>query len=104
MPTQVMLHIPISQLREMPGASGAEAAWVDSRAGDPGYLTGKAAQAAACDATMVPVVTGHVDWDAVDRMTQVFIDAHHLDHGAQPRGCECGKCTCTVHETRKSVS
>jgi Domain of unknown function (DUF222) len=76
-PTQIQLHIPLSQLRQMPGASEAEAAWLAARAGDPGYLAGKDAEAVACDATMIPVVTGHIDWDTADRMTQVWIDTHH---------------------------
>ncbi len=42
----------------------------------------------------MPVVTGSVDWQAVDEMTQVWIDAHGLDRGREPCGCSCGGCTC----------
>ena len=63
-------------------------------AGQPGWLTGIGAEAAACDATIVPVVTGIVDWQVVDEMTQVWIDAHGLDRGREPCGCTCGGCTC----------
>jgi len=93
-PTQIQLHIPLSQLRKLPGASEAEATWLAARAGETGYLAGRDAEAAACDATVIPVVTGHVDWEAADRMTQLWIDAHHLDRGREPCGCECGKCSC----------
>ena len=62
-------------------------------AGQPGWLTGIGAEAAACDAAVVPVVTGTVDWQAVDDMTQVWIAAHGLDRGRQPCGCSCGGCT-----------
>ncbi|MBV9857881.1 MAG: DUF222 domain-containing protein [Streptosporangiaceae bacterium] len=92
-PTQVQVQVPLSQLRGMPGASAAEAAWLAAKAGEPGYLAGKDAEAAACDATIIPVVTGHPDWDVLDAMTGVWIGAHHLDRGAAC-GCECGKCTC----------
>ncbi|HEX8008050.1 MAG TPA: HNH endonuclease signature motif containing protein, partial [Trebonia sp.] len=40
-----------------------------------------------------PVVTGTVDWQAADAMTQAWIDAHGLEH-RQPCGCTCGGCTC----------
>src|SRR6516225_300846 len=56
--TQAIVHIPISQLRQMPGASGLEDAWIRGRLGEDGYLTGKDAEAAACDALIIPVVTG----------------------------------------------
>jgi Domain of unknown function (DUF222) len=96
-PTQVQVHVPLSQLRAMPGASEAEAAWLAAKAGELGYLAGKDAEAAACDATLIPVVTGHVDWAAADKMTQLWIDAHGLDRAAGANGdcgCTCGGCTC----------
>ncbi|MBV9384784.1 MAG: HNH endonuclease [Streptosporangiaceae bacterium] len=77
----------------MDGAPAAEAAWLAAKAGEPGYLTGKDAEAAACDATIIPVVAGHPDWAVLDQMAQMWISAHGLDRGA-PCGCECGQCTC----------
>jgi hypothetical protein len=50
-PTQIQLGISLGQLRGLPGAGAAEAAWAAAMAG-PGY---------DCDATIVPVVTGHLD-------------------------------------------
>jgi 5-methylcytosine-specific restriction endonuclease McrA len=70
--TQVIAHIGLSQLRGMPGASQLEAAWL---AGEPGYLTGKDAEAAACDAMIVPVVTGHPDWQVIDQILRVCLAA-----------------------------
>jgi len=52
----------LGQVRGIPGASAAEAAWAGDRATQPGRVTGRDAEAALCDATVVPVVTGHVDW------------------------------------------
>jgi Domain of unknown function (DUF222)/HNH endonuclease len=71
--TQAIVHIPISQLRQMPGAAGLEDAWLRARLGehgDPGtaYLTGTDAQVAACDALTVPVVTGHADMTVIDKL------------------------------------
>ncbi|MBV9380382.1 MAG: DUF222 domain-containing protein, partial [Streptosporangiaceae bacterium] len=92
-PTQVQVLTPLSELRGMDGAPAAEAAWLAAKAGEPGYLTGKDAEAAACDATIIPVVAGNPDWAVLDQMAQMWIGAHGLDRGA-PCGCECGKCTC----------
>ena len=50
--------IPFPALRGMHGASLAEEQWMAGTAGQPGWLTGIGAEAAACDATIVPVVTG----------------------------------------------
>jgi Domain of unknown function (DUF222) len=67
--TQVVAHIPLSQLRDMPGAQDLEDAWLRARLGEDGYLAGKDAETAACDAQTVPVVTGHPDMDIIDKMT-----------------------------------
>jgi HNH endonuclease len=45
------------------------------RGGRPGWLTGAEAQAAACDATIVPVVIGHIDWAALGQLTDAFAGA-----------------------------
>jgi hypothetical protein len=66
--TQVIAHIPLSQLRAMPGAPELEDAWIRARLGEDGYLTGKDAEAAACDAPVVPVVTGRPDPAVIDQM------------------------------------
>jgi hypothetical protein len=66
--TQAVVHIPLSQLRQLPGAADLEEAWVRARLGDDGYLAGPGAETAACDAQTVPVVTGSVDPGVVDQM------------------------------------
>jgi hypothetical protein len=43
--------------------------------------------------SVTPVVTGTVDWQAADAMTEAWIDAHGLEQRA-PCGCTCGGCTC----------
>jgi hypothetical protein len=104
-PTQAQVHITLAQLRSLPGASGAEAAWrAAAAARQHGWLTGAEADAAACDATLVPIVTGHVDPAALDQMVDVFLTGHGLAGGnpADPAGpagptgagsCGC-HCTC----------
>jgi Domain of unknown function (DUF222)/HNH endonuclease len=66
--TQVVAHIPLSQLRQMPGAQDLEDAWIRAHLGEDGYMTGKDAEAAACDAQTVPVVTGTMDDTIIDKM------------------------------------
>ena len=66
--TQAVIHIPLSQLRQLPGAPQLEDAWLRARAGQDGYLAGPDAETAACDAQTVPVVTGSMDPDVIDQM------------------------------------
>jgi hypothetical protein len=73
--TQVITHIPLSQLRDMPGASGMEDAWIRARLGEDGYLAGKDAETAACDAMIVPVVTGQADMTVIDKMIELALAA-----------------------------
>jgi hypothetical protein len=72
--TQVVVHVPLAQLRQLPGAGCLEDEWLRARLGDspagpgPASLTGNDADTAACDALAVPVVTGHADLDVVDQI------------------------------------
>jgi Domain of unknown function (DUF222) len=78
--TQAVVHVPLSALRDLPGAADLEDEWIRARLGpepgpgpDPapggdGYLTGQDAQTAACDAQTVPVVTGTPDPPVADTM------------------------------------
>ena len=78
--TQAIVLIPLSQLRDLPGAAELEDAWIRARLGSDGYLTGDDAQAAACDAMIVPVVTGTPDTSVVDRIiAAVRAPAEELD-------------------------
>lgn len=96
-PTQVQLHMTLAQLRDAAGASAAEAAWAAARASQPGWVTGPGADAAACDATVVPIVTGHVDWAALDRFAGVYLAYHgRRPDGSATCGCTCGGCTCAA--------
>jgi len=72
--TRVEAIVALGQLREMPGGTAIEHAWLAAVAGQPGYLMGTNAQAAACDALISPVVTGHPDLALVDQMIEVLLD------------------------------
>ena len=78
--TQVVAHVPLSQLRQLPGAQDLEDAWIRARLGEDGYLAGKDAEVAACDAQTVPVVTGTMDHTVIDKMISLA--------GAQSRSQE----------------
>jgi Domain of unknown function (DUF222)/HNH endonuclease len=77
--TRVEAHIPLSQLRAMPGAPDLEDAWLRAKAGEDGYLTGKDAETAACDAVTVPVVTGHPGLDVIDKIIAIIAAAAAAD-------------------------
>jgi hypothetical protein len=78
-PTQIQLHLTLDQLRGLPGAAGpggAEAAWA---ARGPA-----AAPGADCDASIVPVVSGHVD----PAVLQALIAALQGHGTPQPEGSQ----------------
>ncbi len=74
-PTQIQLHMTLNQLRGMPGADTAEAAWAGPLAG-PGY---------DCDATIVPVVSGHVDPDVLDQFARELLGNGDSDRDRRQR-------------------
>ena len=76
--THVAVHIPFPQLRQHREAPGQEEVWLRGAAGEPGYLTGKDAEAAACDALATPVVTGHADMRVVDKIIALALAAAGL--------------------------
>ena len=83
--THVAVHIPFPELRQRPGAPEAEEVWLRGAAGEPGYLTGKDAEAAACDVLNVPVVTGHADMRVVDKIIGLALAAAGITlDGADP--------------------
>jgi hypothetical protein len=62
--TQIVLHLDLDRLRGLPGAPGAEAAWAGQATAGPGY---------DCDAQIVPVVTGRIDPDVLDRLATLLL-------------------------------
>jgi hypothetical protein len=74
--THVDACISLAELLDLPGAGALTEAWLRAKAGEHGYLSGKDAEVIACDALIVPVVTGHPDWDAVTQMITIVLDAY----------------------------
>jgi hypothetical protein len=75
--TRVDVTIPLRDLLEMDGASAVEDTWLRARAGEHGYLTGKDAEAAACDALIIPIVTGSPNWDLISEMVTLVTGAYN---------------------------
>jgi Domain of unknown function (DUF222)/HNH endonuclease len=90
-PTQVQVHLTLAQLRGLADGSVAEDAWAAARSSEPGWLTGPEAGAALCDATVIPIVTGHVDWTALDRLADAFLLCHGIGRHASPAGSAPGQ-------------
>jgi hypothetical protein len=63
-PTQIVLHMDLDRLRGLPGAPEAEAAWAGQATAGPGD---------DCDAQIVPVVTGRVDPNVLDRLAAMLL-------------------------------
>ena len=70
-PAHLIVHVDLNDLR---GRSVAERSWTPAMAAaGPGtvHLTGPAAEAAACDAMLTPVVTGQIDQAALHHLTSL---------------------------------
>ena len=65
--------VSLAGLLRLTGASQLQESWLAALAGQPGYLAGKDAEVVACDAVIVPVVTGSPDVTVVDEMIAVIL-------------------------------
>ena len=86
-PPHLSVHIDLGDLRRPPGGSALERSWTPAKAAaGPGsaYLTGPAAEAAACDAVLTTIVTGQIDWQVLDQLTTVWLTAHGHGHAGSP--------------------
>ena len=78
-PPHLTVHVDLGELRGQPGGSVLERSWTPARAAaGPGsaYLTGPAAEAAACDAVLTTIVTGQIDWQILDQLTTLWLTLH----------------------------
>jgi 5-methylcytosine-specific restriction endonuclease McrA len=90
-PVKALVHISLADLLHLNGAAALTSEWIDgirarwaarraaaSESGSDGsaWLDGKAAAAAACDASMTPVVTGDLDVSVLDDLVRL---GAHLD-------------------------
>ena len=84
-PPHLTVHIDLNDLR---GGSVLERCWTPAMAAaGPGsaYLTGPAAEAAACDAVLTTIVTGQIDWQVLDQLSTVWLTAHGHAHADGPQ-------------------
>ncbi len=75
-PAQIVLHMDLDRLRGLPGAPEAEAAWAGAATAGPGE---------DCDAAIVPVVTGRVDPDVLDRLAAALLQGTPAAPGVPDR-------------------
>jgi 5-methylcytosine-specific restriction endonuclease McrA len=73
--THVDAVISLAELRGMPGATALENAWLAKGTGHHVFLSGKDAEVIACDALIVPVMTGAPDWPVISQMIDLVLDA-----------------------------
>ncbi len=86
-PPHLTVHVDLNDLRGGSAGSVLERSWTPAMAAaGPGsvYLTGPAAEAAACDAVLTPMVTGQIDWAVLDQLTTVWLTAHGHGHAGSP--------------------
>jgi Domain of unknown function (DUF222) len=79
-PPHLIVHVDLNDLR---GGSVLERSWTPAMAAagpGPVYLRGPAAEAAACDAVLTTVVTGQIDWAALNHLTDLWLTLHHHSH------------------------
>jgi hypothetical protein len=88
--TRVDVRIGLRDLLDLDGASVIEDTWLRARAGEHGYLSGRDAEAIACDALIVPVVTGSPNWDLISEMVNLVTEAynHHSAKAGTPLPAE----------------
>jgi HNH endonuclease len=94
-PVKAWVHISLAELRAMDGDSALEDRWVTavrarwaaaraaaSVGGSEGaaWLDGDAARAAACDASLTPIVAGEVDIGALDDLVRLCVQLDRLNH------------------------
>ena len=98
-PVKAVVHISLADLMRLEGSSAllqewtsrVRAQWAGHRArasagggGGGAWLDGDAAEAVACDAAMVPFVTGEVDPGALEDLVRLCVQLDRLRH--HPRG------------------
>src|SRR6185312_11466071 len=97
---EVLWPDPFHKLtRPDPAAARRAAARQAVGAGEPGWLTGKAAEAYACDAKVAPMVCGHLDRNALAQAVTDFLagDLANLVSVSDPVPLPGPRCECDEH-------
>jgi len=113
-PVKALVHISLAGLVHLNGAAALTGEWIDgvrarwaarraaaSECGSDGgaWLDGKAAEAAACDASLTPVVTGDLDVGVLDDLVRLAarLDRLRRDDGTAPAGPDDARAPDTRH-------
>ena len=92
-PVKALVHMTLAELCALDGGSALAREWITAAArwaaraaasvtGSDGgaWLDGRAARAVACDAMLVPVVTGDIDPAALEDLVRLCVELHRLDY------------------------
>jgi len=113
-PVRALVHISLADLVHLNGAAALTGEWIDgvrakwaarraaaSETGSDGsaWLDGKAAEAAACDASLTPIVTGDLDVSVLDDLVRLgaHLDRLRRDGTAAPAGPDDARAQDTRH-------
>jgi hypothetical protein len=98
-PVKAWVHVSLAELRTLDDGSALESEWIaevrvrwaarratasEGASDGAAWLDGAAAQAACCDATLTPVVTGDTDLSVLDDLVRLCVQLDRLDHGVGP--------------------
>jgi hypothetical protein len=96
-PVKAWVHATLAELRALDEGSVLETEWItevrvrwaahraaasEGASDGAAWLDGDAAQAATCDATLTPVVTGDLDLRVLDDLVKLCVQLDHLDDDA----------------------
>ncbi|MCL2583558.1 MAG: HNH endonuclease [Streptosporangiales bacterium] len=84
--TRAEVRIDFADLMGLPGAETLAEAWLTGQLSEPGRLTGKDAEVAACGALISPIVTATPDWDVAAEMICLIAGALRQHEAAAPAG------------------
>ncbi|HEV2372395.1 MAG TPA: DUF222 domain-containing protein [Streptosporangiaceae bacterium] len=98
-PVKAWVHVSLAELRALDDGSVLETEWItevrvrwaahraaasEGASDGAAWLDGDAAQAATCDATLTPVVTGHVQLHVLDDLMKLCLQLDYLERSAEP--------------------
>jgi Domain of unknown function (DUF222) len=95
-PVKGWVHVTLAELRALDDGSVLEGQWItavrvrwaarraaasEGASDGAAWLEGAAAEAATCDATLTPAVTGDTDLSVLDDLVRLCVQLDRLDHG-----------------------
>jgi len=95
-PVKAWVHVSLTELRALDDGSVLEGEWItavrvrwaarraaasEGASDGAAWLDGDAAEAATCDATLTPIVTGDTDLSVLDDLVRLCVQLDRLEHG-----------------------